>query len=66
MGKKRLKIRHFVFFCLILSLDIPESSLEGELLLYLIPHPKFYVWQNSSSGVIAQNALRQSDANQIA
>lgn len=39
---------------------------KGELLLYLVSHRKFYVWQNSSSGVIAENALRQSDANQIA
>ena len=54
MAKKRLK-RHFVIFCLIFSLDIPENSLEGELLLYLISHRKFYVWQNSSSGIIAEN-----------
>ena len=46
---------------LILSLDIPENNLEREFLWYLAFHPTFHVWQNSSSWVLARDALNWSD-----
>lgn len=44
-----------------MSLDIPENNLEREFLWYLTFHPKFYVSQNFSSWVLAQDALNWSD-----
>ena len=54
--KKDPKIVDFVFFK-----NFPENCMERKLLWYLTLHSKFYVWQNSSSWVIAQYALGQTD-----
>ena len=54
--------RAFCIFLKKMSSDFPESSLEGEFLWQLTSFPKFYIWQNSSSWVIAQDALHRSDS----
>ena len=59
-GQEGQQNRAFCIFLKKMSPDFPESSLEGELLWQFTSFPKFYIWQNSSSWVIAQDALHRS------
>ena len=62
-GLKRTRNSFFWIFLKMLSLLLFGSNLNWELMLLLMFHYQFNIWQNSGSLVMSQNALGQSNKN---
>ena len=47
------------YIFLSLPFDFPETSLKSEIFWYLTSYANFFVWQNRSSWIVAQDALNR-------